>query len=173
MNIFIIAALTTDGFIAKNAHHPASWTSKADKQRFVRLTKEAGVMIMGSKTFSTFPKPLKERLNVVYTRDPEKARASQAEHYDNLEFTALPPTELIASLEQRGYTSIAICGGAEIYSTFMDSGLVNKLYLTYEPLLFGAGVTLFKNPMDVALELVSTEHTDTGTIFAEYNIKKV
>lgn len=174
MNVFIIASLTADGFIAKDSTQiSVSWTSKEDKQRFVRLSKEARVIVMGSKTFATLPKPLKERLNVVYTRDPDKARSQQAEQFDNLEFTNLPPSELIQSLKERGYTSVAICGGSEIYSNFMESGVVEKLYLTYEPVLFGSGISLFSKPLDQRLELVSFEKTDLGTIFAEYNLKKV
>ena len=39
---FIIAAVTADGFIAKDAQHsPFNWTSKADKKRFIELTKRA------------------------------------------------------------------------------------------------------------------------------------
>ncbi|MEN9649150.1 MAG: dihydrofolate reductase FolA [Candidatus Parcubacteria bacterium] len=174
MNVFIIASLTSDGFIAKDSNQiSVSWTSKEDKQRFVRLSKEARVIVMGSKTFATMPKPLKERLNIVYTRDPEKAHASQTETFDNLEFTNVEPAELIQSLEQRGYTSVAICGGSEIYTKFIESGLVTKLYITYEPILFGSGITLFNKPLHQALELVSLEKTETGTLFAEYNLSSV
>ena len=67
MEVFILAAQTADGFIAKNHTHAATWTSKEDKQRFVELTKDAGVIVMGSTTFKTLPKPLKNRLNVVYS----------------------------------------------------------------------------------------------------------
>ena len=35
MKIFIIAALSADGFIAKDARHAATWTSKEDKQFFI------------------------------------------------------------------------------------------------------------------------------------------
>ncbi|NDE68363.1 dihydrofolate reductase, partial [bacterium] len=69
MTTFIIAALTADGFIARDAgHSPFNWTSKEDKARFIHLTKEAGVVVLGSATFATFPKPLKDRRNIVYTR---------------------------------------------------------------------------------------------------------
>ena len=69
MKCFIIAAVTADGYIAENdAHSPFGWTSKEDKHRFIELTKEAGVVIMGSKTYATIGKPLKERLNIIYSR---------------------------------------------------------------------------------------------------------
>jgi dihydrofolate reductase len=171
MNVFIIAALTADGFIAQNSEHsPMNWTSKDDKRRFVELTKKAGVVVMGSKTFSTFPKPLKERLNIVYTRDPMKAEETY-EKADNLQFTDIDPVELLKGLESKGYSSVAICGGSEIYTKFMKAGVVKKIYLTVEPVVFGTGVSLFKEPVEASIELVSTEKTETGTIFNEYNVK--
>ena len=51
-------AITADGKIAKSSDHFPDWTSKEDKKMFVEVTKEHGVVIMGDKTFFTFPKPL-------------------------------------------------------------------------------------------------------------------
>lgn len=171
MEIFIIAAQTSDGFIARNANHPAIWTSKEDKKRFVELTKDAGVVVMGSTTFKTLPKPLKERLNVVYSNtlknddlntDPERKCI----------VTNKNPVELVKELTELGYTKLAICGGSEIYSLFMESGLVNKLYLTIEPVLFGNGIGIFKRslPEDVQLKLDKSETTEQGTIFLDYTV---
>ena len=56
IKVFIIAAISADGFIAKDTNHPAMWTSKADKKRFIELTKRAGVVIMGATTFKTLEK---------------------------------------------------------------------------------------------------------------------
>ncbi|MCL5782229.1 MAG: dihydrofolate reductase, partial [Patescibacteria group bacterium] len=62
MKCFIIAALSADGYIARDEHHPAFWTSKEDKKRFVELTKRAGVVIMGSTTYTTIARPLKDHV---------------------------------------------------------------------------------------------------------------
>lgn len=161
--IFLIGALSSDGFIAKNAEHsPMNWTSKEDKHRFVELTKHARVVIMGANTYRTFPKPLKDRLNVVYSRSLQPT--------EGVEVTSDEPSVLIDSLVKRGYTEIAICGGAEIYTMFMKSGLVNYLYLTIEPVIFGSGVSLFNKPVDVKLILESSTTTESGTIFNNYKV---
>jgi len=78
---FIVAATTADGFIAKSADHGAYWSSTDDKKRFVELTKRAGVVVMGSTTYKTLPRPLKERVNIVYSRDKtfEGAEVTQDE----------------------------------------------------------------------------------------------
>ena len=54
MQIFLIAAMTADGYIAENdADVSTRWTSEADSQWFRERTKQAGVMIMGRKTYET------------------------------------------------------------------------------------------------------------------------
>ncbi len=167
MNVFIIATQTADGFIAKSANQLVTWSSKEDKKRFVELTKAAGVIIMGSRTFKTLPHPLKDRLNIVYTRNPENFKSMES-----VEATTANPADLIKNLEGRGYTSVAICGGSEIYSLFMKSGVVTKLYLTIEPLIFGAGVSLFNTPIDEKLLLKDSKTLENGVIFLEYDIAR-
>lgn len=166
MNTFIISALTADGYIAKNATHPALWTSKADKKRFVEITKRAGVVVMGLNTFNTLGgKPLKDRLNIIYSPTPLPPM-------ENVETTTLAPEELLKSLEARGIKEVAICGGSTIYSMFMKTGLVNKLYLTVEPVIFGDGMRLFKDDMDFKLKLVKSEITEEGTLMLDYDVLK-
>ncbi len=173
MEIFIIAAQTADGFIARDANHPAVWTSKEDKKRFVELTKDAGVVVMGSTTFKTLPRPLKERLNVVYSNNL-KDEDLNTDPERKCMVTNKKPADLVEDLARLGYTKIAICGGSEIYSLFIESGLVNKLYLTVEPLLFGAGIGIFNRslPASVQLKLDKTEKAEQGTIFLDYTIIK-
>ena len=63
----MVMAETLDGKIAKTSNHFPDWTSREDKKFFQRVSKEIGVMIMGDKTFATFPAPLPGRLHVVFT----------------------------------------------------------------------------------------------------------
>ena len=74
LHIFLIAAISIDGFISqlKTKHLPSTnWTSKEDKKFFIEKTKGA-VCIMGSATYNTIGKPLPKRLTVVYTNSPTK-----------------------------------------------------------------------------------------------------
>ncbi|MEK7510116.1 MAG: dihydrofolate reductase family protein [Patescibacteria group bacterium] len=162
MKIFIIAALTADGFIAKNAAHtPMEWTSKADKLFFSQRTKQAGVVVFGQNTYETIGKPLPERLNIVYSRDKT---------YEGVEVTQKEPRELLQDLETRGYHEVAICGGATIYTMFMQAGVVDTLYLTIEPVLFGKGMTLFNKELDAKLQLVSMEKLGEHAVLLEYKV---
>ena len=65
--IIIIAAVSENNAIGKDGKIP--WQIKEDLQRFKRLTLNHPV-IMGRKTYESLPvKPLKDRINIVLTRD--------------------------------------------------------------------------------------------------------
>ena len=135
--------------------------------RFVEITKRAKVMIMGLNTFQTFPSPLKERLHVVYSPDPD-AYKNNIEGV--VEYTKDSPADLIKSLEARGFSEVAICGGTTIYTMFIKSGLVDTIYLTTEPILFGNGMGIFNEDLDIKLELINLEKTEGGTVLSEYKV---
>ena len=163
---FIISCLTTDGYIGKHSTHAAMWTSKEDKKRFIEITKRAGVIVMGQNTWTTLGgKPLKNRLNIVYSPTPLTP-------VEGMEVTTKSPADLLADLESRGFKEVAICGGSQIYTMFMKAGLVDTLYLTIEPVVFGDGMRLFKEDMDYKLNLEECTKTETGTLLLTYKVVK-
>lgn len=164
MNIHLIAAVTADGFIAKSSTHMADWTSKEDKQLFVALTKQAGVMVMGSRTYDTIGRPLPGRKTVIYTTHPEKYTD------EALIPTQQDPKDLLRSLKDQGYTDVTICGGSHIYDLFMNANLVTDVHLTIEPLMFGAGVPLFSNPLTTELTLVDSTQLNANSLALHYRV---
>ena len=173
MKTFIIAAVSADGFIAKDAGHSAFWTSKEDKARFVALTKAAGTIVMGANTFRTLPRPLKERRNIVYSRTMSGG-ANENSLGAQVEITQESPAALIERLKAEGsgnpFNGLAICGGAHIYTLFMKARVVDKIYLTIEPIIFGTGITLFNEDLKFHLKLVNRESTPGGTVLLEYDV---
>lgn len=167
---YIIVAQTADGKIARNSNHEADWTSRADKKHFIEMTKKSGVMVMGLNTFKTFPSPLKDRLHVVYSNehDPEKDNIQGV-----VEYTKDSPEILIQKLEERGFKEVAICGGTSIYTLFMKLGLVENVYMTIEPRLFGEGMGIFNQTLDVNMKLISVRvANDENVLLLEYKILK-
>ncbi len=164
MQTFIIAAMTADGFIAKDGTHSSfGWNSKEDKKRFVELTKRAGVVIMGSHTHATLPGLLKDRVNVVYSRSKK---------IEGAEVTQKNPAELLQELESRGFKKVAICGGSQIYDMFMRAGVVDRVFLTIEPLFFGTGISLFTRELNQSLSLVSAVQGESGSLLVEYKLNR-
>ena len=52
----------------------------------------------------------------------------------------------------------------------MKSGLMETLYLTIEPKLFGKGMGIFNDDLDVNLKLVESNVTEGGTMILEYAV---
>nr|AIA19044.1 Dihydrofolate reductase [uncultured bacterium] len=169
MHTFLIAAISLDGFIAEKTDQiSTSWTSKEDKKFFSERTKQAGVIVMGSSTYKTIGRPLPGRVNVVYSK------SSQFEFKDENEgfVTDLAPADLLKKLERDGHDEVAICGGAMIYSMFMKAGLIDTLYLTIEPVLFGEGIKLFKDDISARLQLVNSSKMGENAVLLEYKLNK-
>ncbi len=160
MKTFLIVAMTADGKIAKHKDHLASWTSKEDKKFFVERTKTAGVIVMGQNTHETIGRAMPGRLTIVYSNKT----------YPGVETTTKDPAELLKDLEARGFTEVAICGGSTIYTMFMKAKLIDTVYITVEPLLFGEGLSIFNEPLDVQLELVSSKNLSDNVLLLEYKV---
>lgn len=168
MHTFLIAALTADGFIAKDKNQNSTrWTSKEDSAFFSEKTKEAGVVVMGRTTYETIGRPLPGRLTIVYTSRPLEGCSP-----DTLRTTVVPPAELLTSLEAEGYTNVAICGGASLYTQWMQLRLINSLYLTIEPVLFGTGIRLFTEEITTKIRLKECHLLSDQTTVLEYEVQQ-
>ena len=168
MNCFLIVALTADGFIGRKSDDRSfNWTSKEDKVFYVDLIKSADVIVMGSKTFQTFKKHPKGSRWEVYTRSPQKF-VNEKPKIIQASGTNEKPKELINRLEKEGVNNVVIAGGSSIYTMFMQAGVVDKLYLTVEPVLFGDGVKLFNESLDINLKLESVKQLSSQTLLLEY-----
>ncbi len=93
-------------------------------QRFFRETTTGGVVVMGRKTFESFPKqqPLPNRVNIVLSRDPSF-------HPEGV-IVANKEGDLDRVLEQHVGKKVFLIGGAQIYHAFLgrcEEALVTKV----------------------------------------------
>ncbi|HOZ36435.1 MAG TPA: dihydrofolate reductase family protein [bacterium] len=169
MKLILMMAITADGKIAKTATQLADWTSKADKKIFVEETKSAGVIIMGKTTYETISKPLPGRLNIILDKNPNTSQNIP----NSLEYTNLTPKELLNSLADRGFEKVILGGGATINGLFLKENLVDEIWLTIEPKIFGEGLSLFKDAdVDLKLELLEVRNLDKDVIQVRYKVIK-
>ena len=161
----LLMAQTLDGKIARHADHFPDWTGRADKQLFVRETRRAGVVIMGSKTFDTIGRPLPGRRNVVMTRDPR--RVSQ---WENLVYTSLAPADILSDLEQEGFERVILAGGARINTLFAQAGLIDEILVTITPMVFGHGIAMFEDGIRADLALYRTIQLDAERVCLHYRV---
>ena len=104
-DIVYVIARADNGVIARDGQVP--WRIREDLKRFVAHTMGTP-MIMGRKTFESFPQPLKGRRHIVLTR--------------NRGWSA-PGAEVAHTVEEAlalaGDGAISVIGGAEIYELFL------------------------------------------------------
>ena len=169
MKVTMLAVVTLDGKLGRGPAHFVNWSSREDKRLFMGETKRIGVVIMGHNTYKTMPAPLPGRLHVVVTHDA----AAQVAIPGVVEFTEMTPAGIVADLEARGYSEVVLGGGAQIYTLFLEAGLVDEISLTVEPLIFGKGIDLFDGvQFDVRARLLQIDRlNDTGTVRLLYSLK--
>ena len=112
--VFLIYARASNGTIGKDGALP--WHLPADLKRFKQLTM-GKPMIMGRKTFESFPSPLPGRKHIVLTRD----RSWWAEGVEVVHSVG-------EALQLAGEGEVAVIGGAEIYALFLP--LAQRIELT-------------------------------------------
>lgn len=116
--IVLIYARAADGTIGKDGTMP--WHLPADLQHFKRLTM-GHPMIMGRRTYDSFPAPLPGRRHIVLTRD-------QAWSGPQAEVVRSRDEALALAMQNNTSGHVAVVGGAQIYRLFMD--LAARIELT-------------------------------------------
>lgn len=163
MRVLLLAALTVDGKIARHAHELTDWSSHEDKRLFAQTSRAAGVVIMGRHTFETLPAPLPGRLHVVLTHRPI------ADQPASVEYARDPPARILQRLAERGYETAVLAGGAQTFRAFLAAGLVDELWLTVEPLAFGAGTALLGDePLALRLHLLECRRLGEQAVLLRY-----
>jgi len=128
---------------------------------------------MGSKSFDADPlKPSPKHLLVVMTHRPSDYKYYEAG--GQLEFTSESPSQLCSRLEKEGHSRILLVGGPRIAASFFKEKLVDELWLTVEPKIFGIGGNFVtEEKLDVELRLISYEIVnDEGTLITKYAITR-
>ena len=161
--VTLIMAITADGKIAKNSDHFANWTSAEDKKIFVEISKEFGLIMMGKKTFETFPAPLKNRLNVVFSE-------SSGKEQEGVLWVKGEPEDVLLKLEKMGYKKALLGGGSNLNTLFFKKNLINEIVLTVEPKIFGSGLSLFNDDFDINLELIELKKINTNSYLVRYKV---
>lgn len=174
MKIIMTMVMTADGKITKwQDPNIYKWTSKEDQNFFFSLIKKNNLIVMGSKTYDAVQKNIKlqdKKLRIVLTKNPQKYSSDQIPN--KLEFSNETPKKLITRLEKRGYKKILLVGGGKVNAAFLKSNLVDELYLTIEPKIFGQGKPLVaEEKLNKSLKLISLKRLNKeGTLLLKYKL---
>lgn len=115
----LISIVTEEGNVIENI--PDDFYIPEDLKRFYELTNN-NIVVMGRKTFDTLKKPLKNRINIVITKN------TNYQNSNNLFYCKLEDLDNILNKLDIINKKIFVIGGYEIYNTLINK--CNKLYLT-------------------------------------------
>ncbi|HEX3253211.1 MAG TPA: dihydrofolate reductase [Pyrinomonadaceae bacterium] len=150
-----IAAVDRKGAIGKGGKLP--WHYAAD-MKFFRETTTGHAVVMGRKTWLTIGKPLKNRLNIVLSRD------SSIEPQESL--VVFGDIDSALSFSNSLTTDLFVIGGAQIYAAFLPH--IEKWIITEVPLtVSGADAFMPKGYLE-GFKVVDTKSLDEDLILKFY-----
>ena len=129
-SLTIVVALDECNGIGRENRIP--WTIKNDLKFFRYVTSKVNepnkqnAMIVGRKTFETFPKPLPNRLNIVVTSQTNLPNTN----YPNVLCVKSLSEALKCAEDDPKIEQIFIVGGVSIYEEAMKTGGVKRLFIT-------------------------------------------
>ena len=129
---------------------------------------------MGSNTFNVEPvKPSSRHLFVIMTHKPSEYRDLAVN--GQLEFTDESPEGIFERFEKEGHELMLVVGGPHVAASFLEAQLIDELWLTVEPKIFGSGANFVsEGNLDIELKLLSSERVnDQGTLINKYAVLKI
>jgi dihydrofolate reductase len=151
-----IAAVDRKGAIGKGGKLP--WHYSAD-MKFFRETTTGHAVVMGRKTWLTIGKPLKNRLNIVLSRDTDIGPQESLIVFSDI--------ESVLSFNKSLSTDLFVIGGAQIYEAFQEH--IEKWIITEVPLTVqGADAFMPKGYLE-GFEVVESQSLDDDLIVKFFN----
>lgn len=173
MKTILVFVSTLNGKITKDENPEVRiWSSREDQEYYKGVWKNSELVVMGSGTFNLNRiNPLAGRLVIVMTGNPVIYRSFEVK--DQLEFSPDSPKGLIAKYRDK-YSLMTVVGGPHLATSFLKDELIDELWLTIEPKLFGRGEDLIvPEDLFIDLKMISSEKVnERGTLINRYEVMK-
>lgn len=149
MSIIGIVAVDQNLAIGKDGRLP--WHYSAD-MKFFKQTTIGNTVVMGRRTWLTLKGPLKDRRNIVLSRDPNLTSQDS--------FVVLRDVNAVLELMKDQESYLFVIGGAQVYDAFLPH--IHRWIVTEVPLsIEGADTFMPANFLD-GFELFEVRQLDEG-----------
>lgn len=158
-------AASIDGRISLTKSTRPDWTSKEDWKFFQDSLSHADAVVVGRNTYEAAKASLSKRNTFVFSTRFKRIQKRAG-------VTFLNPATVDVEELLRAYQNVAIVGGGGVYRFMLEKGLMDELYVTVEPLVFGRGKEMFSGGTKTArLRLVSVRKLNkAGTLLLHYRV---
>jgi len=166
--VTLIAALSLDGKLTKHDEAGSDFASAADRRFFDDAVRSFPCRIFGRSTYDVirdrgFSELAPGHRRIVLTRNPERYRDDR-----DIEFSDEDVPKLLNRLHKEGIERIALLGGAETHRRFLEVDAVDRLWITFEPLLFGTGLPLTTGRLDLRFVHEDTLEIGDSAVVLKY-----
>jgi dihydrofolate reductase len=172
IKLSVFCGVSVDGFLARLDHRVDFLeTHEQEPHGFEEFYSSVDVVVIGRNTYQfvvTYGQWLYGNKPVVVLSsrpiDFSWIRNGVVEQMSDV------PTGIVAKLEERGYRHAYIDGGVTI-QRFLAAGLIDRMIISYVPVLIGSGMPLFGALQhDVKLIHVATRTYSGGLVQNEYEV---
>jgi dihydrofolate reductase len=174
MKTILIFVATLDGKVTKwGDPHVSMWSSHQDQDYYKKIWSESKLIVMGSNTFNAEKfNPSASHQIIVMTSHPDNYKSLGVP--GQIEFTNETPGEISSRFINRGLQQMLVVGGPHVATSFLQEQLVDELWLTIEPKIFGLGENFATGAkLDIDLQLIHSEKVnDRGTLITKYAVLK-
>lgn len=165
MKVIVYMAMSIDGYIARK-DGKTDFVSETEFASYTEKIREIGNVIMGRNTYE-------EMLKNQDAYMPDTAMLVVLSHTKESSdgvLLATSPQEALQLLEQKGFSTVLIGGGAETYQAFINAGLVDETVVDVEPAVLGSGIRAFNSA--IQFELIDTKQLSKNEIQLHYKVLK-
>jgi dihydrofolate reductase len=166
-------ASSLDGFIAHadGSFDGFQWNDEVVSDFFADL-ETFKTVLMGRKTYEVGLKegktsPYPSMRQVVFSRTMEESPD------EAVELVRGNIAEFVRTVKSEENGPIWLCGGAEVASTLMSAGLVDRVVVKLNPVMFGSGIPLFSDDAGTTpLKLTGTKVYECGIVLLHYDVDR-
>ena len=159
-------AASVDGRISLSSKTLPHWTSKEDWEFFQNSLSRIDAVIIGRNTYQSVAGRLRKRNTFVLSSRPKTLTRRGTVTFVN-------PTKVNLPKLLEKYKSVAVLGGGAVYRFMLENKLLDEIFVTIEPLIFGRGKEMFVGgARTTRVSLLSVKRLNrTGTLLLHYQIK--
>jgi len=166
-------AATLDGFIARTdgSFEGFEWDDDVVSDFLADLA-TFGTVFMGRKTYEVGLKegktsPYPSMRQIVFSRTMTQSPD------DAVELVRGDIVAFVRATKLASDSPLWLCGGSEVASTLMRAGLVDRVVVKLNPIVFGSGIPLLKDGCGTTtLTLRETKVYDSGIVLLRYEVNR-
>ncbi|NQU66180.1 MAG: dihydrofolate reductase family protein [SAR324 cluster bacterium] len=167
----LIMVMSANGMVSQDRDQNSfEWNSPEDREQLLERIQSIGTVLMGANTFRIIEDNLYEGVNFfVLTHHPSKFKSQK-----QVTFIQGDAIDVCQQLQKKAVNHIALLGGTETNSRFLDAEKVDEIFLTLEPLLL-AGEFSLANRLSVTrqLHLLNVSRLrNQQTLLLHYRVEK-